>query len=150
MATPQLSRLADASDADAVATPTPLRRDAMKRDDARVVASASPTELQTPGPTRREEDASSTPVPRLADASDAEFSTPRGAAVTSDGDASAPDGSPSTRAVEDFGVRIVARLVRIARLDSNRRAFVVAPFVVAPSRRRASRSRRLVDERTRV
>ena len=104
MATPQLSRLADASDADAVATPTPLRRDAMKRDDARVVASASPTELQTPGPTRREEDASSTPVPRLADASDAKFSTPRGAAVTSDGDASSPDGSPSTRAVEALRV----------------------------------------------
>ena len=33
------------------------------RDDARVVASASPTESQTP-----EEDASTTPVPRLADA----------------------------------------------------------------------------------
>jgi len=88
-------------------TPTPLRRDAMKGDDARVAASASPTELQTPvarAPSRREEDASSTPAPRLADASDAKFSTPRGAAVTSDGDASSPDGSPSTRAVEALRV----------------------------------------------
>ena len=64
---------------DAVAT----RRDAMKGDDARVAASASSTEFQTPvarAPTRREEDASSTPVPRLDDASD-EISTPSGAAV---------------------------------------------------------------------
>jgi hypothetical protein len=50
-------------------------------------------------------DASSTrTVPRLADASDAEFSTPTGAAVTFDGDASSPDGSPSTRAVEALRV----------------------------------------------
>ena len=59
------------------------------RDDARVVASASPTESQTP-----EEDASTTPVPRLADAR----GTPSTIDTTMDTSASSFSVTPGSRA----------------------------------------------------
>ena len=63
------------------------------RDDARVVASASPTESQTP-----EEDASTTPVPRLADAR----GTPSTIDTTMDTSASSFSVTPGSRASNSF------------------------------------------------